>query len=256
MCKASLEVFTKYQKIICLIFQAFFVFDKTDYKQYNKAMIKADEIIKSKRKTLSLSLDKDGRVIVRAPYKCSEKRINEFVLSNQGWLEKATESFNKSQSKVSSYSVSDGGRIPLLGEDFEILFTDNKKAAIDKRVILLPEKNSLSSLEKMLKTIALNYFKERLDYYSSLSGLEYNRIKITKAKTRWGSCNSDKNICFSLYLVMCPLNVIDYVIVHEMCHLKYMNHSKKFWAEVEKYIPDYGEKRKWLRDNRAIVNII
>lgn len=219
-------------------------------------MIKADEIIKTNRKTFSLSLDKDGRVIVRAPKYYSDKKINEIILDSQDWLEKALNSFEKSQNRILGYSVCDGGKIPLLGEDFDIKFTNNKKAFIDGRTIYLPENNPVNSLEKLLKRIALNYFKERLDYFSSLSHLEYNSIKITKAKGRWGSCNADKNICFSVYLVMCPLDIIDYVIVHEMCHLEYMDHSKNFWAKVGKYIPDYKAKKQWLKDNRAIVNIL
>ena len=219
-------------------------------------MIYADKIIKSNRKTVSLSLDKDGRVIVRAPKYYSDKKINEIILDSQGWLEKTLLNFEKSQSKIQKYAVCDGGKIPLLGEDFDIKYTNNKKAFIDGRTIYLPENNSVNALEKLLKKIAQNFFTERLDYFSSLSHLEYNSIKITKAKGRWGSCNADKNICFSVYLVMCPLDIIDYVIVHEMCHLKYMDHSKNFWAGVKKYIPDYKVKKQWLKENRAIVNIL
>ena len=256
MQRTSLEVFTKYQKIICLIYQADVRFDKPCPPQYNKAMIKADEIIKSNRKTVSLSLDKDGRVIVRAPLFYTDREIGKIILESQSWLERAVEGFEKSRRNTEKYRLCNGGKIPILGEDFDIAYTDGRTASIEGRTVFLPAANPEGALEKMFKRIATGYFKERLDFFCGKSGLSYENMKITRAKTRWGSCNSDRNICFSVFLVMCPLDVIDYVSVHEMCHLKYMNHSKDFWAEVEKYVPDYRAKKQWLRDNRAIVSIV
>lgn len=218
-------------------------------------MIKADEIIRTKRKTVSLSVLNDGRVIVRAPENYSDKKINEILLSSQDWLRKALEGVEKINKKIKDYSIADGGRVPLLGEDFEIRFTHNKKAFIDGRLIFLPAESPANHLEKAFRKIAVSHFRERLDFFCGMSGLDYSSIKITRAKKRWGSCSSDKSICFSVYLVMCPPDVIDYVIVHEMCHLRHFDHSAAFWAEVEKYIPDYKAKKQWLREYRAIVDI-
>ncbi len=220
-------------------------------------MIKADKIIYSKRKTISLSVDKDGRVIVRAPLKCSDRRINEALSDSESWIKKQLKKYGESRLITDRYSVEDGGKILLLGDEFEIRFADIKSADVKGKTIFLPEnKNLQEQLKTLFKKIAVGYFTERTEYFSSLTGLVPSSVKVTSAKTRWGSCNVEKRINYSLSLVMCPLNVIDYVIVHELCHIKHMNHSPLFWSEVEKIIPDYRERRKWLRDNQYISDLI
>jgi len=219
-------------------------------------MIKADKVIKSKRKTLSLSVDKDGRVTVRAPYSCSDKRIEEFLIENQGWINRQKERIRKNSEAFSDFGVFDNGKFLLLGKVFTIRMSEVSACEIEERVIYLPKTNPEKELEKTLKRIALNYFTERTEYFSSLSSLVPSSVKVSSAKTRWGSCSRERRINFSFYLIMCPVDVIDYVIVHELCHIKHMNHSSAFWEEVKKYIPDYREKRKWLRDNRYIIDNI
>lgn len=220
-------------------------------------MIKADKIIYSKRKTISLSVDKDGRVIVRAPLKCPDRRINEALSDSENWIKKQLKKYEESRLITDRYSVKDGGKILLLGEEFEIRFSDIKVADVKDKTIFLPEaKNPQEQLKTLFKKIAKGYFTERTEYFSSLTGFIPSSVKVTSAKTRWGSCNAEKRINYSLSLVMCPLNVIDYVIVHELCHIKHLNHSALFWNEVEKVIPDYKARRKWLRDNQYITDLI
>lgn len=91
--------------------------------------------------------------------------------------------------------------------------------------------------------------KERTDYYVKKYNLKYKSLKITNARTRWGSCNHGGGLNFSLKLVMAPLSVVDYVVVHELAHTLHHNHSKNFWTEVSKYCPNYEEERKWLKQN-------
>ncbi len=98
-----------------------------------------------------------------------------------------------------------------------------------------------------LKKKAHKEIPPRVEYYAQMMGLDYNRIAIRCQKTRWGSCSSKGNLNFNCLLMLCPEDVRDYVIVHELCHLKQMNHSPQFWAEVGRVIPDYKEQRKWLR---------
>jgi len=220
-------------------------------------MIKADKIIYSKRKTISLSVDNEGRVIVRAPLKCPDRRINEALGDSESWIKKQLKKYEESRLIADRYSVKNGGKILLLGDEFEICFADIKAADVKGKTIFLPEnKNPQEQLKTLFKKIAVGYFTERTQYFSSLTGLVPSSVKVTSAKTRWGSCNAEKRISYSLSLVMCPLNVIDYVIVHELCHIKHLNHSALFWSEVEKVIPDYRDRRKWLRDNQYITDLI
>lgn len=88
---------------------------------------------------------------------------------------------------------------------------------------------------------------ERVQWYSELTGIKYSKIKINKAKTRWGSCSSKGSLNFNYRLYFAPLEILDYVVVHELSHIREMNHSKKFWNRVELVIPDYKKRRKWLR---------
>ena len=103
----------------------------------------------------------------------------------------------------------------------------------------------LSGLKKRAKIA----FRERVGYYAPLVGVSYGQITIRSQKTRWGSCSSKGNLNFNCLLLLAPPEVLDYVVVHELCHRKEMNHSPRFWAEVARVMPDYKVRRKWLKDN-------
>ena len=165
------------------------------------------EIIRSKRRTLCLQVKRDGSVLVRAPLHTSEKVIKDFVFSHTEWIKKKQE-------------LVKNAHIP---EDFD--------------------KNQV----KILKERAKNIIEPILEKYSILMGVSYEKVSINSAKTRFGSCSSRKTLNFSYRLALYPYEAIEYVCVHELAHLTEMNHSKKFWAIVEKYLPDYKERRKLLK---------
>lgn len=176
------------------------------------------QIIRSKRKTLAIYVKKDGSVIVRAPLKMSHQHIEEFIEKKILWIEKAKNRF--------------------IGE--------TKKETI-----------SLSPNEVVLyKEKAVAYIKSRCPYFSQRMGVHYNKISINKAKTRWGSCSSMGNLNFSYRLLFLPPEAIDYVIVHELAHLKEMNHSKRFWKIVENIMPDYNDRRKVIREFEMKVDVV
>ena len=165
------------------------------------------EIIRSDRRTLSASV-KSGKLIVRAPRKLSEKKIFDFLKKHEAWIEKNLEKSKEKEEKLESLSAEQ---------------------------------------IKELKKRAKEFLTRKTEEYSKIMGLKYGRIKITSAKTRFGSCSSDKNICFSYRLMMCPETFREYVVVHELCHLVHMNHSPKFYALLEKYLPDYKERKRRLK---------
>ena len=177
------------------------------------------QIIRSKRRTLSLQVRHNGQVIVRAPYSTSLAEIEAFIRKNAGWLKKHMDMVEREQEKEAASPV-------------QPLKMDEIRALADRALKVIPE---------------------RAAHFAPLVGVQYGRITIRNQKTRWGSCSSQGNLNFNCLLMLCPDEVIDYVVVHELCHRKELNHSVKFWTEVGKVLPDYKARRKWLRDNGPAV---
>ena len=170
-------------------------------------------VIKSRRRTIALEVTSDGDIILRAPWYASRWDIERFAESKEEWL-------NQTLKKLSQ----------------------KKK----ERVKANPTgEEEIHELAKRARKV----IPPRVEHYAEKIGVEYGRIAIRSQKTRWGSCSSKGNLNFNCLLMLVPEDVMDYVIVHELCHLIELNHSPAFWAEVAKYIPDYKEKRKWLKQN-------
>ena len=168
-------------------------------------------LVRSSRKTISIVIKSDGEVEVRCPRRCSKREIDTFVASKEAWIRKHLETIT-ARPEVS------------------VLSTGERKALAEKAAEVLPEK--------------VSRFAQQL-------GVSYGRITIRSQRTRWGSCSAKGNLSFNCLLMLCPEPVQDYVVIHELCHRKEMNHSPAFWSELEKHSPDYRIHRKWLKDNGA-----
>ena len=170
------------------------------------------QVIKSKRKTISIELKAD-RMIVRAPQRMSQQDIYGFVLRKRDWIEKNVKIMQERLKNV---------------ENVTPYTADEIKALAKKAVAVIPQK---------------------VKYYAAVIGVDYGRITIRNQKTRWGSCSSKGTLNFNCLLMLFPDDVIDSVVVHELCHRKHMNHSAAFYAEVEKAFPEYRRCQKWLKEN-------
>ena len=211
------------------------------------------EIIKSFRKTMTMKIDQTWKLIVKAPFFASKKVIDDFIWKNKNWIEEKTESVLE---RVKTYTHWE--KFFYFWEEYELIFSwDSKKIEFDGMNFYLDNKyksNASILFADFYKIEARKYIEKRLDFIAEQNNLEFNKLRITSAKTRWGSCSNQKNINFSYRLAMAPIKTIDYVIVHELAHLKEMNHSKKFWTLVEKmmnglYPWDYKIHKKWLNDH-------
>lgn len=171
-------------------------------------------VIRSNRKTVAIQVNSDLSVTVRAPHSASEKDIEEILNKKEAWISKHIEKMKKTKERLEA-------------EPTEKLTRE--------KVIALAEE-------------ALKVIPERVEYFAKVIGVTYGKITIRNQKTRWGSCSSKGNLNFNCLLMLAPPEVLDYVVVHELCHRKQMNHSKAFWSEVEKVLPDYKEVRKWLKE--------
>ena len=183
-------------------------------------------IIRSNRKTLAIQINPDLSVTVRVPIYASQRDIERILKEKEGWIQKHIEKIREQEAK----------RKETQGENGE------HDGSIEHEYL------SREEIQKLAEK-ALDYIPKRVSYFAKQIGVTYGKITIRNQKTRWGSCSSKGNLNFNCLLMLTPPEVIDYVVVHELCHRKEMNHSKAFWAEVEKVVPDYKEQVKWLKEN-------
>ena len=211
--------------------------------------------IRSNRKTIALQINENAELVVRAPYHVSQKRIDKFIEEKQEWLTKTQQKIIQRNELIQENSeFKDGKTILFLGKEYPIRIDSKGRAVkIEGNCLSFPASH-VNYGEELLsywyKKQAYHIIVPRVEQYLKALQLGCSKIGITSAKKRWGSCNSKGNINFSYRLVMVSPEIIDYVIVHELMHLKEMNHSAQFWAHVASVIPDYKKYRKWLRDNQ------
>lgn len=219
-------------------------------------MIKPYVIIRSARKTLSIAVDSFGRLIVRAPHRCSEERIFAFLREKEEWIMKKQYERTGAGLRLPPENLQ-GYTFMLLGKDVRVELVHAHTIGYDGEVgiIYLPEENARERLVSWLKANAKRILTDVTERKAQLMGVRIQSITISSAKTRWGSCSYDNKIRYSFRLLYVPQDVIEYVIVHELAHVKHKNHSKAFWKEVEKYEPDYKVKRKWLEIHGALMEI-
>ncbi len=172
------------------------------------------KIIRSGRKTLAIQVLPDLSVVVRAPYRASNREILGFAEKNTQWVEKTKRRIQAEREKPS-----------------EPKFTEEQIRELARE--------------------ALEKIPPRAEALAAAVGVSYNRITIRNQLTRWGSCSSLGNLNFNCLLMLCPQEVVDYVIIHELCHRRHMDHSPEFWAEVERHCPEYKACRSYLKNQAA-----
>ncbi len=175
----------------------------------------AATIIRSNRKTCSIQITKDAQLVLRVPMRTSKRAILKMLKEKQDWI------------------ISHIEKIALQNE-----------ALSDVQLLTSEE---LHQLAEQAKTV----LPPKLSFYARQLSVTYGRVTIRNQRTRWGSCSSQKNLNFNCLLMLAPDDVVDYVVVHELCHLIEMNHSKAFWNLVESILPDYRIPKKWLKDHGA-----
>ena len=220
-------------------------------------MIKPDEIIRSNRKTLSLSIDFFGRVIVRAPKRFSEERIFAFIHEKEDWILRKKAQMQGAGIHLPPENL-DGYKLLLLGNFCQISLTEEKFVRYDKENsrLYLPKIGATDRLKKWLKENAKRILSSVTEQTANRMGARYKSVTITSAKTRWGSCSAENAIRYSFRLLYAPKEVIEYVSEHELAHIKHKNHSPLFWAEVAKYCPNWREYRLWLKQHGALMEIL
>lgn len=213
--------------------------------------IKIDKIIRSKRRSIALVVSSDATLVVRAPMRISLEYIQNLISEKRDWIEKRREQILKNGGPAKSKEFADGESFLYLGENYELKIAKCKSIEL-KNQLYFPEKFLQKAREKMIKWYkkeAREIITERANLYSKSTSWKFESISITSANTRWGSCSPDNSLNFPWKLIMAPLGIVDYVVVHELAHIPEKNHSKRFWKKVEEVLPDYKIRRKWLKEN-------
>lgn len=179
------------------------------------------QVVYSARRTMGLEIKEDGRVFARVPKGLPDRAVMELIQGRQEWIVKKWFLLKKRRESAARRPQPDYVRNP--------------------------------ELEKLYREKARERLTERMAYFAALMGVSYNRIAIRSSRTRWGSCSVRGNLSFHWKLILMPPQILDYVVVHELAHRKEMNHSRRFWDQVEQVLPDYKQRRTWLKEKGAWV---
>ena len=216
----------------------------------NYSFMTPTRIITSKRKTLSLTINENAELVIRAPLRLSIKKIQDFINEKESWI-------NRKQAIIQNQIkdvTSNQNKLLYLGS----LFPININQSATKDLMFTGEEFIANSIEPNPLSLSIKKwykkkFREiaipRVTYFAEQHNLMVNQIRIKNQKTMWGSCSSKNNINLNYLLLMAPMKVIDYVIIHELVHTIHRNHSIEFWSSVESIMPDYKEHKLWLKAN-------
>ncbi len=175
------------------------------------------EMIRSRRKTVALQIAEDGHLIVRAPMRCPNKEIIAFIEKSEKWIQTNTAKVQQRNREL---------------ERLEPFSEQDIRDMADKAIGIIPE---------------------RVKFYAEKLGVTYGRITVRNQRTKWGSCTSKGNLNFNCLLMAAPPEVLDSVVVHELCHRLHMNHSKEFYSAIYRVFPEYDKWNKWLKDNGGLL---
>lgn len=216
------------------------------------------QIIKSNRKTITISILPTKEVIVKAPMYLSNQELTNIVKSKAKWISNKISKMPDHNQSLEKQSYNDGDRILYRGREYmlRVIETfDNKKTIVkleqEEIVIFINSKQQeiTEQLKKWYKDRARELVHERIYYYNTFINKPIGNVRIKNQKKRWGSCSSRGNLNFNWRMILMPDEMFDYIIVHEMCHLKYLNHSKAFWDFVAEIMPDYKKREQWIKLN-------
>lgn len=221
------------------------------------------EVWKSKKRknSFEISVKADGRIIVRVPEGSSEEAILMAVRGRADWILEKQQEFRQKREDASMLLQNKEGRLLYRGEYRELVIRKNyafvrpKIMEMEGKIIIYTAAEEKQAVEKALhdwyQSQAEKILKDRVEYYSRFIAEQAGTVRIKEQKSRWGSCSAKGNVNLNWRLLLAPQEVLDYVVVHELAHLKFMNHSRDFWNHVAEILPDYKQWDSWLKQNGA-----
>lgn len=218
-----------------------------------------DSVIRSGRKSVALVVTAEAKLIVRAPYRTSMRYIEDLVRKKEKWITEKQQAAMLRNETHKVKQITSGEEFLYLGELYRLELKEGKPfAEVQPGKLLLQLKaveDAQPLLEAWYRKQAKLVLAERTAYYSKMTGMLPKAVSITGARRRWGSCGPKNTLNFTWRLVMAPLHIIDYVVVHELAHIQFKNHSADFWKRVASILPEYKKCRRWLADNQRLMEM-
>ena len=210
------------------------------------------KIIRSSRRTIAISITPEGEVEVRAPYRVSSRLLREMVAQREGWIRSHLAKQRERESARASFSLEEGAMLPILGRELPVkMASEGASPMLTEEGFLLPgngtEAQRRAWVEGIYRRCAQEELPRRVEAAEARTGLSCTGVRITGAKTRWGSCSGKNSLCFSWRLMAAHPRAVDYVVLHELAHTRHHDHSREFWQLVERYEPQWRECRELLK---------
>ena len=215
-------------------------------------------LVRSQRKSVAIYITRDAQVEVRAPLHTPVHAIERFVASKKTWIDTRLGMREKVRDEKAAFSLHYGSMLLLQGHEYPIEAREGKHSGFDGVCFYMPP--DLSAMEikaeviRIYKLVAKQIISEKVEFYAKELHVVPARVRISSAKTRWGSCSGKKNLNFSWRLMMAEDTVIDYIVVHELAHILELNHSSRFWAHVERILPDYRSSNAKLKQLQEMLS--
>lgn len=224
-----------------------------EYRQPTKSNSFQYRLIRSRRRSFAMQVEAGGTLVIRAPLHYSDHDIQRMMDKYETWIKIHVHAASQHQ----PYRFIEGEKYLYLGVQYPLVFGNSGGGTIkfDNALIVAEELRAKAGMLilQWFKNEAAKYLSARIKELSKQYNFSFSRLRISNAKANWGSCSTKGTISLNWRLVQCPPKVIDYIIIHELAHLREMNHSPHFWALVETMCPDCQNHKKWLRRNSPML---
>ena len=222
-------------------------------------MVLIDQIIRSRRKTIAIMVSREGQVIVRAPLRAREDLIRKLVQEKEAWIREQLDHVRAAYPRYTPKQFAQGEQFYYLGVLYPLHIMPISRPALRFEgafyLAQSAQPQARKAFERWYRAEAARLFTLRTAQLAALHGFQYQQIRITAARTRWGSCSSRGTLSFAWRLVMAPPQVIDYVILHELAHTRIPNHSRQYWNLVQSIAPEFKSLRNWLKINGHMLSL-
>ncbi|MCX6035234.1 MAG: SprT family zinc-dependent metalloprotease [Chloroflexi bacterium] len=221
--------------------------------------IPIDHLIHTRRKTVALVIQRDGTLTVRAPQRMSDVHIHEFVKNHADWIREKQAQAKASPPPPQKHFI-EGETFLYLGKEYPLTIVAHQRSALtisshmfQLAISYLPR--ARQAFIRWYKAQALMVISERVAFHAKQNKFTYQKIRISSARTRWGSCSTNGTLSFTWRLVLAPLEIVDYVVLHELLHTQIRNHSKTFWQKMGEILPEYKKRIRWLKQNGKYITL-